>query len=93
MQGHITTECGIRPEPRTSELESLTPNYIASTQMLRSSLLIQNTHYEVELVRPPALNHNPTSITITCKHHILTSKQGFQGLLLMITKEDYLKVL
>lgn len=35
---------GIRPEPRISEIESLMRNCITSTQMLRSFLLIRNTH-------------------------------------------------
>lgn len=92
MQGHKTRSGGIRSEPRISELESLMPNYISSTQIV-SCLLIQDTHYVAELVKSPALNHNSTSITITFRHCILTSKQRFQGLALMISKEDYLQVL
>ena len=42
-QGHITTEWWDRLESRISELEFLMLNYTVSTQMLRSSLLIQNT--------------------------------------------------
>ena len=91
MQGHITTEWWDRPEPRISELESLMLNSIASTQMLRSFLLIQNTLSsgisEATNSNPqPHLYYNHTQVPYRI------SKQRFQRLILMITKEDYLQV-